>query len=84
MIHGAGSFLWPQPELEGPREGYRNFQGQREGSRGFREQHKGNRGVRGQHQRSRRFRGQRSGGGNKSNRFQNKGQKKSFNKAFGQ
>lgn len=30
------------------------------------------------------FRGQQSGGGNKSNRFQNKGQKRSFNKAFGQ
>ena len=47
MIHSAGSFLWPQPELEGPREGYRNFRGQREGSRGFRGQCKGNQGVRG-------------------------------------
>ena len=27
-----------QPELEGPREGYRNFRGQREGNRGFRGQ----------------------------------------------
>uniref|UniRef100_A0AAA9TXV7 RNA helicase n=1 Tax=Bos taurus TaxID=9913 RepID=A0AAA9TXV7_BOVIN len=70
-----------QPELEGPREGYRNFRGQREGFRGQRE---GNRGARGQRERSRSFRGQRSGGGNKSNRFQNKGQKRSFNKAFGQ
>ena len=43
-----------------------------------------NQGVRGQQERSRSFRGQRSGGGNKSNRFQNKGQKQSFNKAFGQ
>uniref|UniRef100_K9IZK0 Nucleolar RNA helicase 2 n=1 Tax=Desmodus rotundus TaxID=9430 RepID=K9IZK0_DESRO len=53
-----------QPELEGPREGYRNFRGQREGSRNFR--------------------GQRSGGGSRNNRFQNKGQKRSFSKAFGQ
>ncbi|XP_052495541.1 nucleolar RNA helicase 2 [Budorcas taxicolor] len=73
-----------QPELEGPREGYRNFRGQREGNRGFRGQREGNRGGRGQRERSRSFRGQRSGGGNKSNRFQNKGQKRSFNKAFGQ
>ena len=73
-----------QPELEGPREGYRNFRGQREGNRGFRGQREGNRGARGQRERSRSFRGQRSGGGNKSNRFQNKGQKRSFNKAFGQ
>ena len=43
-----------------------------------------NQGVRGQQERSRSFRGQRSGGGNKSNRFQNKGQKQRFNKAFGQ
>ncbi|KAB0357924.1 hypothetical protein FD754_002080 [Muntiacus muntjak] len=63
-----------QPELEGSWEGYRSFQGQREGSRG----------VRGQQERSRSSRGQRSGGGNKSNRFQNKGQKRGFNKAFGQ
>uniref|UniRef100_A0AC11DHE3 DExD-box helicase 21 n=1 Tax=Ovis aries TaxID=9940 RepID=A0AC11DHE3_SHEEP len=73
-----------QPELEGPREGYRNFRGQREGNQGFRGQREGNRGGRGQRERSRSFRGQRSGGGNKSNRFQNKGQKRSFNKAFGQ
>ena len=57
---------------------------QREGNQGFSGQHKGNRGVSGQRERSRSFRGQRSGGGNKSNRFQNKGQKQSFNKAFGQ
>ncbi|KAB0368347.1 hypothetical protein FD755_020113 [Muntiacus reevesi] len=63
-----------QPELEGPREGYHNFRGQREG----------NQGVRGQQERSRSFRGQRSGGGNKSDRFENQGQKQSFNKAFGQ
>ncbi|XP_036684410.1 nucleolar RNA helicase 2 isoform X2 [Balaenoptera musculus] len=63
-----------QPELEGPREGYRSFRGQREGNRSFR----------GQRERNRSFRGQRSGGGNKSNRFQNKGQKRSFSKAFGQ
>ncbi|XP_004617168.1 nucleolar RNA helicase 2 [Sorex araneus] len=61
-----------QPELEGPKEGYGNFRGQREGNRGFR----------GQRDRSRGFRGQR-GGGNKNNRFQNKGQKRSFSKAFG-
>uniref|UniRef100_A0A8C5ZB74 Nucleolar RNA helicase 2 n=1 Tax=Marmota marmota marmota TaxID=9994 RepID=A0A8C5ZB74_MARMA len=54
-----------QPELEGPREGYRSFRGQREGSHGFRGQGG-------------------SGGGNKSNRSQNKGQKRSFSKAFGQ
>ena len=30
------------------------------------------------------FREQRSGDGNKRNRFQNKGQKQSFSKAFGQ
>ena len=73
-----------QPELEGPREGYHNFQGQREGNRGFRGQCKGNQGVRGQQERSRSFRGLRSGGGNRSNRCQNRGQNQSFNKAFGQ
>ncbi|XP_025773640.1 nucleolar RNA helicase 2 [Puma concolor] len=73
-----------QPELEGPREGYRGFRGQREGSRGFRGQREGNRSFRGQREGNRSFRGQRSGGGNKSNRFQNKGQKRSFSKAFGQ
>ncbi|KAB0369271.1 hypothetical protein FD755_019276 [Muntiacus reevesi] len=62
-----------QPELEGPWEGYRNFQGQREGNLGFR----------GRGERRRSCRGQQSGSGNKSNRFQNKGQKQSFNKAFG-
>ncbi|XP_055969494.1 nucleolar RNA helicase 2 [Sorex fumeus] len=62
-----------QPELEGPKEGFRNFRGQRDGNRGFR----------GQRDRSRGFRGQRGGGGNKSSRFQNKGQKRSFSKAFG-
>ncbi|XP_036294182.1 nucleolar RNA helicase 2 isoform X3 [Pipistrellus kuhlii] len=73
-----------QPELEGPREGFRNFQGQREGNRGFRGQRDGSRNFRGQRDGSRNFRGQRSGGGNRNNRFQNKGQKRSFNKAFGQ
>ncbi|XP_057591149.1 nucleolar RNA helicase 2 [Hippopotamus amphibius kiboko] len=73
-----------QPELEGPREGYRSFRGQREGNRSFRGQREGSRGSRGQWERNRSFRGQRSGGGNKSNRFQNKGQKRSFSKAFGQ
>lgn len=73
-----------QPELEGPREGYRNFRGQREGNRGgFRGQRDGNRGFRGQRDGNRGFRGQRSGGGDRSNRFQNKGQKRSFSKAFG-
>ncbi|XP_006148996.1 nucleolar RNA helicase 2 isoform X2 [Tupaia chinensis] len=62
-----------QPEMEGPREGPRGFRGQREGNRNFRGQREGNRN----------FRGQRSGGGNRNNRFQNKGQKRSFNKAFG-
>ncbi|EFB22545.1 hypothetical protein PANDA_001614, partial [Ailuropoda melanoleuca] len=82
-----------QPELEGPREGFRGFRGQREGSRGFRGQREGsrfrgqregNRSFRGQREGNRGFRGQRSGGGNKSNRSQNKGQKRSFSKAFGQ
>ncbi|XP_045883712.1 nucleolar RNA helicase 2 [Meles meles] len=82
-----------QPELEGPREGYRGFRGQREGSRGFRGQREGsrfrgqregNRNFRGQREGNRGFRGQRSGGGNKNNRSQNKGQKRSFSKAFGQ
>lgn len=74
-----------QPELEGPREGYRNFRGQREGNRGgHRGQREGNRNFRGQREGSRNFRGQRSGGGGRNNRFQNKGQKRSFNKAFGQ
>ncbi|XP_027787145.1 nucleolar RNA helicase 2 [Marmota flaviventris] len=72
-----------QPELEGPREGYRSFRGQREGSRGFRGQRDGKRSFRGQRGGSRNFRGG-SGGGNKSNRSQNKGQKRSFSKAFGQ
>ena len=69
-----------QPELEGPWEGYYNFWGQREGFRG---QCEGNWGFRGQ-QESRSFREQWLGGGNKSNRFPNKGQKWRFNKAFGQ
>uniref|UniRef100_K9IMV1 Nucleolar RNA helicase 2 n=1 Tax=Desmodus rotundus TaxID=9430 RepID=K9IMV1_DESRO len=73
-----------QPELEGPREGYRNFRGQREGNRGHRGQREGNRNFRGQREGSRNFRGQRSGGGSRNNRFQNKGQKRSFSKAFGQ
>lgn len=68
-----------QPELEGPPDGYRS-RGQRDGSRGaFRGQRGGSRHFRGQGQRggSRNFRGQRPGGGNK-------GQKRSFSKAFGQ
>lgn len=77
-----------QPELEGPLEGYRGGgRGQRDGSRGaFRGQRGGSRNFRGQGQRggSRNFRGQRPGGGNKSNRSPNKGQKRSFSKAFGQ
>lgn len=74
-----------QPELEGPPEGYRSFRGQRDGNRGFRGQRGGNRSFRGQREGNRNFRGQRSGGGNRSNNgFQNKGQKRSFNKAFGQ
>lgn len=80
-----------QPELEGPREGYQNFRGQRDGNRGRRGQREGNRNFRGQREGSRSFRGQRSGGGRqrsggggRNNRFQNKGQKRSFGKAFGQ
>uniref|UniRef100_H0VTG6 Nucleolar RNA helicase 2 n=1 Tax=Cavia porcellus TaxID=10141 RepID=H0VTG6_CAVPO len=65
-----------QPELEGPREGFRGPRG-REGGRGFRGQRDGSRGFRGQRGGSRNSRGQRSGGGNKS-------QKRSFRKAFGQ
>ncbi|XP_070288986.1 nucleolar RNA helicase 2 [Myotis yumanensis] len=72
-----------QPELEGPREGFRSFRGQREGNRGFRGQRDGSRNFRGQQDGNRNFRGQRSGGGNRNNRFQNKGQKRSFSKAFG-
>ncbi|KFO36939.1 nucleolar RNA helicase 2 [Fukomys damarensis] len=72
-----------QPELEGPREGFRGSRG-REGGRGFRGQRDGGRGSRGQRGGNRNFRGQRSGGGNKSNRSQNSGQKRSFSKAFGQ
>ncbi|XP_005005365.1 nucleolar RNA helicase 2 [Cavia porcellus] len=72
-----------QPELEGPREGFRGPRG-REGGRGFRGQRDGSRGFRGQRGGSRNSRGQRSGGGNKSNRSQNTGQKRSFRKAFGQ
>uniref|UniRef100_G1QBR2 Nucleolar RNA helicase 2 n=1 Tax=Myotis lucifugus TaxID=59463 RepID=G1QBR2_MYOLU len=71
-----------QPELEGPREGFRSFRGQREGNRGFRGQRDGSRNFRGQRDGNRNFRGQRSGGGNRNNRFQNKGQKRSFSKAF--
>ncbi|XP_007938866.1 nucleolar RNA helicase 2 [Orycteropus afer afer] len=75
-----------QPELEGPREGYRGSRGPREGNRGFRGQREGSRGgFRGRREGSRGgFRGQRSGGGNRNNRFQNRGQKRSFNKAFSQ
>ena len=72
--HWQLSVATEQPELEGPREGYGNLQGQ----------WKGNRGFQGHQERSRSFRGQKSRGGNESNRFQNKGQKRSFNKAFGQ
>ncbi|XP_035124034.1 nucleolar RNA helicase 2 [Callithrix jacchus] len=72
-----------QPELEGPREGYGGFRGQREGSRSFRGQRDGNRRFRGQRGGNRGPRGQRSGGGNRSNRSQDKGQKRSFSKAFG-
>lgn len=72
-----------QPELEGPREGFRSFRGQREGNRGFRGQRDGSRNFRGQRDGNRNFRGQRSGGGNRNNRSQNKGQKRSFGKAFG-
>ncbi|KAL1783483.1 nucleolar RNA helicase 2 [Sigmodon hispidus] len=64
-----------QSELEGPLEGYRGsrgaFRGQRSGSRNFRGQ--------GQRGGNRNFRGQRPGGGNRSS---NKGQKRSFSKAF--
>nr|XP_004657939.1 nucleolar RNA helicase 2 [Jaculus jaculus] len=75
-----------QPELEGPLEGFRGGRGQRDGGRGFRGQRNGNRNFRGQGQRggSRNFRGQGSGGGSRSNRPPNKGQKRSFGKAFGQ
>uniref|UniRef100_A0A8C9LKY6 GUCT domain-containing protein n=1 Tax=Piliocolobus tephrosceles TaxID=591936 RepID=A0A8C9LKY6_9PRIM len=73
-----------QLELEGPREGYGGFRGQREGSRGFREQRDGNRRFRGQREGNRGPTGQQPGGSNKSDRSQNKGQKRSFNKAFGQ
>ncbi|XP_007638831.1 nucleolar RNA helicase 2 [Cricetulus griseus] len=66
-----------QPELEGPKEGYRGGRGQRDGSRGaFRGQRGGSRNFRGQ--------GQRGGrGGNRNFRGDNKGQKRSFSKAFG-
>ena len=64
-----------QPELDGPWEGCCNFRGQREGNPGFRGQSEGNQAVRGQRERSRSFRKQWSGGGNKRNRLQNKGQK---------
>uniref|UniRef100_A0A2K5XXX9 RNA helicase n=1 Tax=Mandrillus leucophaeus TaxID=9568 RepID=A0A2K5XXX9_MANLE len=69
-----------QLELEGPREGYGGFRG----SRGFREQRDGNRRFRGQREGNRGPRGQQPGGSNKSDRSQNKGQKRSFSKAFGQ
>ena len=82
--HWQLSVATEQPELEGPQEAYHNFRGQWEGNRGFRGQREGNWGVSGQQERSRSFRGQRSGGGNESDRFGNKGQKQSFNKAFGQ
>ncbi|XP_004583494.2 nucleolar RNA helicase 2 [Ochotona princeps] len=72
-----------QPELEGPREGFGGFRGQRDGGRGFRGQRDGGRGFRGQRGGNRNSQGgqRRSGGGN--NRTQNKGQKRSFSKAFG-
>ncbi|XP_040831797.1 nucleolar RNA helicase 2 [Ochotona curzoniae] len=72
-----------QPELEGPREGFGGFRGQRDGGRGSRGQRDGSRGFRGQRGGNRNFQGgqRRSGGGN--NRTQNKGQKRSFSKAFG-
>ncbi|XP_049977909.1 nucleolar RNA helicase 2-like [Alexandromys fortis] len=69
-----------QPELEGPVDGYRGGRGQRDGNSGaFRGQRGGSKNFRGQGQRgrNRNFRGQRPGGGNK-------GQKRSFSKAFGQ
>ncbi|CAH6789759.1 nucleolar RNA helicase 2 [Phodopus roborovskii] len=64
-----------QPELEGPLEGYRGGRGQRDGSRGA---------FRGQRGGSRNFRGQGQRGGNRNFRGGNKGQKRSFSKAFGQ
>ncbi|XP_012969391.2 nucleolar RNA helicase 2 isoform X2 [Mesocricetus auratus] len=68
-----------QPELEGPLEGYRGSRGQRDGSRGaFRGQRGGSRNFRGQGQRGG------GGGGNRNFRGGNKGQKRSFSKAFGQ
>ncbi|KAM5237307.1 nucleolar RNA helicase 2 isoform 1-T1 [Ctenodactylus gundi] len=73
-----------QPELEGPREGYRGPRGQRDGGRGFRGPREGNRGFRGQRGGNRGFKGQRSGGGNRSDRSQSRGQKRNFSKAFSQ
>ncbi|XP_006835901.1 PREDICTED: nucleolar RNA helicase 2 [Chrysochloris asiatica] len=75
-----------QPELEGPREGYRGPRGPREGYRGFRGQREGGRGFRGRREGGGGggrggFRGQRSGGGGNRN---NRGQKRNFSKAFGQ
>lgn len=64
-----------QPELEGPPEGYRGGRGQRDGSRGA---------FRGQRGGSRNFRGQGQRGGSRNFRGGNKGQKRSFSKAFGQ
>ncbi|XP_006889064.1 PREDICTED: nucleolar RNA helicase 2 [Elephantulus edwardii] len=74
-----------QPELEGPREGFRGSRGPREGGRGYRGQRDGSRGFRGRRDGSRggSFRGQRSGSSNRNNRSQNRGQKRSFGKAFG-
>ena len=82
MIHGAGSSLWPrsnQSEVHGKKIATSEDSGKAVEASG-----EGHRAVTGQRERSRSFRGQRSGGSSKSNRFQNKGQKWSFNKAFGE
>ena len=85
VMRGTGRVLWPwsnqSENVHGKDIATSEDSGKTVEASG---QHEGNRGVRGQRERIRSFRGQRSGRGTKSNRFQNKGQKRSFNKAFGQ
>ena len=83
MIHGTGSSLWPRSN-QSEKVHLKKIATSEDSGKAVEASGEGHRAVTGQRERSRSFRGQRSGGSSKSNRFQNKGQKRSFNKAFGE
>ena len=85
VMRGVGRLLWPRSNQSEKVHG-KDIPTSKDSRKTIKAsgRREGNRGVRGQRERSRSFRGQRSGGGSKSNRFQNTDQKQSFNKAFGQ